>query len=475
MTNQAGTYDSALAKELTLAKLLDIFARQNVTGVYVKKLAPNDNSKNQPYFGGHLTDLSFIPSGDLIASESTSQKSRITNRDIKYSAPLSFSWVDASGELYPAPNSKLIYYPQYPEVRFSGFLKGSRVSAGEWMDPTKNGRREGRWLILGVRQDKKIFGYLATPNCNLSKELESLELDSASAVFKIVPLSKGAPREVSSRSRLISKFLEIHNAGWIPSQRLTADRGIIAYEARNAGGYTLEAQLEITPNGYAEPDYLGWEVKQFSVTRFPRIGARPTTLFTPEPDGGLYKDQGAISFVRQYGYEDKSGKPDRLNFGGKHIVDQVQATTGLKMKLLGFDAESGRITEAAGCIALIDQSETITASWSFAKLMDHWKRKHAKALYVPSMLQKREDGRTYYRYGNEIELGAGTDMELLLKRLQDGSAYYDPGIKLEQASSPTPKIKKRNQFRTTHKQLPKLYKSFEYVDISTPQNGYLFP
>jgi hypothetical protein len=29
----------------------------------------------------------------------------------------------------------------------------------------------------------------------------------------------------------------------------------------NCGGYTLEAELGATPNGYSEPDFMGWEIK----------------------------------------------------------------------------------------------------------------------------------------------------------------------------------------------------------------------
>jgi hypothetical protein len=36
-----------------------------------------------------------------------------------------------------------------------------------------------------------------------------------------------------------------------------------------------------------EPDFLGWEVKQFAVEGFERIeSAKPITMMTPEPDGG---------------------------------------------------------------------------------------------------------------------------------------------------------------------------------------------
>ncbi|RQW85959.1 MAG: hypothetical protein EHM79_10605, partial [Geobacter sp.] len=40
------------------------------------------------------------------------------------------------------------------------------------------------------------------------------------------------------------------------------------------------------PNGKAEPDYLGYEVKQYSVTNLNRITAGRLTLMTPQPTGG---------------------------------------------------------------------------------------------------------------------------------------------------------------------------------------------
>jgi len=255
--------------------------------------------------------------------------------------------------------------------------------------------------------------------------------------------------------------------GAIPGQRLNAALELIPYNAQNGGGYTLEAQLGIAPNGFAEPDYLGWEVKQFGVSRFPAIGAKPTTLMTPEPNGGFYKKQGATDFVRLYGYKDKSGKPDRLNFGGRHISGVPHKLTELTLKLVGFDPEGSKITNAEGFIGLYDKSENIAASWSFAKLMDHWKRKHSQAVYVPCTKQMNlQSGTPEYHFGKNIELGVGTDLELFLGCMHSGTVYYDPGIKLEHASSASPKLKRRNQFRVAHKKLQKLYKNFEFVDIS---------
>jgi len=241
---------------------------------------------------------------------------------------------------------------------------------------------------------------------------------------------------------------------------------LIPYKAPNGGGYTLEAALGISPNGIAEPDYLGWEVKQFGVKRFPQTGAKPTTLMTPEPNGGYYTAAGAIEFVKTYGYPDKSGKEDRINFGGKHIVGKNQTLTNLTMELVGFDAETSAITDASGAIALLDNDGNITASWSFAKIMNHWKRKHSQAVYIPCM-RRSNSGAIQYHYGKDIELGTGTSFEMLLSAMHLGAVFYDPGIKVEHASTDKPKIKRRSQFRVNHKHLDTLYSNFEYVDVTS--------
>jgi hypothetical protein len=186
---------------------------------------------------------------------------------------------------------------------------------------------------------------------------------------------------------------------------------------------------------------------------------------TPEPNGGFYVKHGAQEFVRHYGYPDKSDKPDRLNFGGRHIIDKPCAATGLILKLSGFDQEASSITDAQGAIVLVDDNDIVTASWSFAKLMTHWKRKHAQAVYVPCISQSVANGGKEYHYGKNIELGIGTDFEMILEAMSNGHVYYDPGIKLEFASTDKPKIKKRSQFRVNHKQISSLYNNFEFIDI----------
>lgn len=461
MKSDAGTYDNHASKVITLSTIRQIFENLGVSTIYVKKLAPNDNSKNQPFMGCHLTDLSFIPTGEVVASNSASQK---TAKDkVKFQAPLDFYWVNSNGEKLVAPKAQLIYYPQYPEVRLSGFLAGSKVNISRWMSPEKDGRSLGRWLLLGVTKEKSICAYLATPESCLAKELAHANYIEISKVFW--QLAPGADAPIKSPRQLLEeKLLEIHMMQWVAGQKFHSGIGPVPYKAANGGGYTLESLLEISPNGVADPDYLGWEVKQFAVSKFPRKGAKPSTLMTPEPNGGFYKEIGAVEFVRAFGYPDKNGKPDRINFGGVHIANKPHKLTGLTLKLIGFDPITSSITDANGAIALIDEIGNVTACWTFAKLMDHWKRKHSQAVYIPC-IRRIHLGEYQYLFGKDIELGIGTDFERFLAAMVSGSIYYDPGIKLEDASTELPKLKRRSQFRVDHKDLPSLYDQFEFIDL----------
>ena len=462
MSSTPGTYDTDTAKKIALKKIVGMLSDFGVSNIYVKRLASNDNSKNQPYFGPHLTDLSFLPTGEIETNISSSQKTNNPKKKIIYQAPLCLKWFDSKGNTYPAPHAKLIYYPQYPEVRFSGFLKGSKANISRWMDPGKQGRAEGRWLIMGVADDKTVYCYLATPDSALAQGLEKVSrTKNRSALSQIVLQAIGIG--LSDRQRLTRALLKIHDMGWVSGKKMGTDGNVAPYKAPNAGGYTLEALLGISPNGVAEPDYHGWEIKQFRVKAFPRKEAQPTTLMTPEPNGGVYTTQGAEAFIRQYGY--KSSKPDRLNFGGIHRANTRCKKTKLTMALQGFDPNTSLITNANGEIALLDDKGNVAASWSFPKMMNHWKRKHSRAAYIPCRMRTSMNESEYW-YGSDIELGIGTDFEMFLSAMTRGHVYYDPGTKMEKASSNRPKIKKRNQFRTYHGDLCALYKDFEFVDLN---------
>lgn len=434
---------------MNLKNLKSLFVDNGCTKIYIKKLAPNDNSKNQVYFGGSFDILNILPISEIETVEAGDWKKE------RFKASIKFSWIGEDGNLYPAPNAQLILYPKYPEVRFSGFLLRCEKPPSKLMAQ----RLADRLLFFSVANDGTVLGYVTAPDSELAAEFENEKSISEHGVFKVIEL----PQATNNRVKLLNELLRIHELGWIKSKRLDRDGNILACEAPNCGGYTLEAELGITPNGYSEPDFLGWEVKQFGVSNFLKTNSAVITLMTPEPTDGIYKMEGAESFIRKYGYADKTGREDRMNFGGIHKTGIRHQSTNLELQLIGFDSDSGKIRSTNGRIALVDIEGNETASWSFASMLLHWNRKHNQACYVPSLNETVQE--RHYKYGNNIILGTGTDFQLFLSQMANGNIYYDPGIKMENIST-KPLIKKRSQFRIKSQHLPLLYKLNEIVDIT---------
>lgn len=434
---------------MNLDNLKRIFSDNGCKRIYVKELSPNDNSKNQVYLGGSFGILNVFPISDVSSDDSGDWKR------VRFKASVDFNWITQDGTVSKAPNSQLILYPKYPEVRLSGFLAGCEHAPSDLMAT----RMSGRILFLAATDKGSLLCYVCSSESDVASSYKAIRDFEKHGIFNIIDLHDAK----NEKGILIRELSRIHSYEWIKSKRLGSGGVILPCNAPNCGGYTLEAELGITPNGYSEPDFLGWEIKQFSVSRFDRIGSSVITLFTPEPTGGYYTEHGVESFIRKYGYEDRMGRVDRMNFGGIHKSGIVHPLTGLKLTLLGFDVESGKIRSADGSIALLDKDGVITASWSFASLLKHWNRKHNLACYVPS--QNRKEPVLEYRYGNLIMMNSGTDFILFLKAMAKGEIYYDPGIKLENASG-TPVTKRRSQFRVKSGMLSTLYQKSEMVNVT---------
>jgi len=435
-----------------LDTLKDLFSRHKVNKVVIKNLSPNDNSKNQLYLGMGFDAAQVFPHTSIIPDQSQSSRP-----EPKFKADLDFSWIDATGRIDPTPHAQLILYPKYPEVRFSGFLRGANFQLTDLMGT--QARIEGRLMIWGI-SGNKIIGHVISPENPLAIHLKSEFLDPNTLLNEYNSLNL----RQTSKELLIRKLLEIHNKGWISSYRLDGNGNRIEYNKPNSGGYTLEAEFGITPNGYSEPDFIDWELKQYSVNAFDKLYKKVITLMTPEPTGGIYKNSGVKDFILRYGYEDKNGKPDRLNFGGIHKVGEFHHLTDLKLILSGYDSIKNKIVDAFGAIQLIDHDDNVAAEWSFSSLLEHWNRKHRHAAYIPSM-KRIESGSVQYQYGNLIQLGENTDFLLFLKAMSIQSVYYDPGIKMENVSSESPKTKRRSQFRIAIPDLTTLYQDFNTVNI----------
>jgi hypothetical protein len=434
------------SNEFTLARLKEAMRDNGVGRLYAKRLAENDNSKNQVYLGPDLSSLNILPVHGIVQDP---QKSEVLK------APLEFLWLDDHGNVSNAPGAQLILYPQYPEVRLSGFLRGCVGPPSELMTI----RQQGRVLFLGITQSGKIIGFVASPESKLGREFEELGDLQEIGVFLEIPVQGLDPRNA-----LLAELKRVHLLNWIDSKRLKADGTIANCNSSNCGGYTLEAELGVRPNGFSEPDFLGWEIKQHGVENFERPeSGTPITLMTPEPTAGYYKDQGVDRFIREFGYRDKI-RPDRLNFSGRHFANKVCGATGLKLVLTGYDQSTGRIDDLNGGLSLLTPEREPAATWQYTDIMRHWNRKHAQAAYVPAM--KRTDPRLSYKFGPIIRMAEGTDFLLFLKAVSLGKLYYDPGIKMENVSATHPTIKRRSQFRMASGDISALYRKVERVDLT---------
>lgn len=433
-----------------LSRLFDHMAAEGATRFYAKRLAPNDNSKNQIYLGGGFGALNIIPHGP-IGDDNAVRAGSVRDRA---KATVRFFWIDELG-VTPAPDAQLILYPKYPEVRMSGFLKGAERAPSSLM----KSRDEGRVLFFGICPDGRVLGHVVSHDNPIAKAFDAAAtgLEPTGVFVDLESLRRGG---VDPREALVTALRRIHAKGWIPSQKIGRAGTPEPYSAQNGGGYTLEAELGIAPNGNAEPDFMGWEIKQYGVTNFVAYRAKsPVTLMTPEPTGGLYQDEGVDAFLRRYGYADKKGSAGRINFGGIYAANRTfHPKTGLALRLTGFNSETGKIIDLGGEISLVDRRDTVAASWSFSSIMAHWNRKHAKAAYIPSL---KQGSPPKYRYGAVVNLCEETDVLLFLAAIAAGSVYYDPGIKMVNAPGIRPERKRRSQFRVKHGGLKKLYRTFE--------------
>jgi len=460
MTAAEYEYERWLAS-LTMSDIRRLFQQHEANELLCKVLPRNANSKNQVYVASDLGELGKIPSGPIVPATSTSNKPGGKLTPI-FKAPVAISWILPNGVLAPANHAKLIAYPQYPEVRFSGFLQGCQKAPSFLFDINKRGHTPDRLFFLGPRPDGMVLALAVPPESPAAREFRETSADFDSyGVFTVIPLRPG--QAGNGLALLLRELCRIHRLEWTPSLRLDKSGILVPCNATNCGGYTLEAQLGIKSNGISEPDFHGWEIKARNVSNIERPGTSRVTLFTPEPDGGFYATQGPDEFVRKWGYPDRLGRLDRRNFGGIYRCGgDFNTLTHTKMVLDGFDHETGTFV-AEGAIRLIDRRGIEAASWSFVKLMEHWKRKHAHVAYIPCKGRKQPD--RAYQYAKTALLGVGAEFRHFLKAIAEGHVFYDPGIKLENSSSAKPKHKLRSQIRVSSSCISLLYKSTQIVEV----------
>jgi hypothetical protein len=442
--------------EITEETVWQLFADYGAQAVQIKYLQKNHNSKNQVYLAGDLSELAMLPMGAVQPTPGTSAK-KGAGAPI-YHAPVPWTWIGPYGAS-PAPTAQLVFYPQYPEVRLSGFLRGSHDAPNALMSILDRGQEEGRVLIFGVSSTAdEILAMVLSGESPAAKAFDRFRGEPGQIVT--VPVSEEIPLDF--RANLMEELARIHGLGWLEACELPASGVMRPCRGPRCGGHTLEAHMGIPLNGVPAPDFGEWEVKQHAVASFERPGTGHITLFTPEPDLGDYAEYGVDWFARTYGVRAESEA--RYDFTGRHIVNGTpHPKTGLELALWGYDPRSKAMT-ADGFVGLVNGHGEVVSGWSFAKLLNHWQTKHAYAAYVPSQ-SLRDSMPRLYRYANRVHLAEGTRFGLFLEAMASGAVVYDPGIKSELQDTGRWRPKARSQFRIGMSSLGRLYDDFYEVDV----------
>lgn len=361
--------------------------------------------------------------------------------------------MNGDGRVGQAPGAQLILYPQYPEVRLSGFLNGCPIAPSAEMQPIPRADRrfnnapDGRILFFGVTQDR-VYAYLATATSHVAKVLHDNPPGPALLDAGVLREIRH-PRAPDPREQLLSRLRAVSQANPHASRRLSRNGEALAYAAPNGAGYTLEALLDIIPNGNAEPDFMGWEIKAYGRSRI--------TLMTPEPNAGFYGRHGVEAFLRKYG---RILLDDVIYFTGTHRANVRSPTSGHMLVIDGFDNVTCKITNVDGGIYLLDRYGEVSAGWTFAGLVEHWGRKHAAAAYIP-YVKSTVSLHPAYSYISPVLMGEGTEFAFFLKALSDGAVIYDPAPKLERASQIVSRTKARSQFRISSRDIHRLYQKLD--------------
>ena len=195
--------------EINFSQFSELLQAKGVKRLLIKHLAENDNSKNQIYLGtGDMALMQILPHTGLFSDKTTKREN--------FKAKVDFYWLDEDQNINHAPHSQLIFYPDYPEIRFSGFLIGAKNAPSKLMRE----RLSGRVMFFGICDDGKVIGYVTTTDQRLIKEIEGQGVFERVGVLSQIPLQE---KFEDPKVILLKQLKRINGLGWINAKRLTTE------------------------------------------------------------------------------------------------------------------------------------------------------------------------------------------------------------------------------------------------------------
>lgn len=474
ITKQSSEFEHTPA---SLSELADLLAVIGADEAFLKLLPKNANDKNQIYIAsdfGVIFDLFDVTLSERGESISGTKDRSTPGKKIPEAVFNDFAWLRRDLSEVKARRVKAIIYTQYPEARLSGLqaIDGSMPQSLS-VSFTKQYPDKKRLLVLARLPLGKCIGIVCIDlNPGFEAEIKSLP------GFERAPACKRLKIEQNRSEALASKLAAIVGRP-LRGCRLDAFGQTLPFSGTQVCGYTLEHALGIVPNSNKDGDLFGIELKTHTK---PKV-----TLFTPEPDGGIYTKDFA-TFMKTYGYLDDHGD---YRLTGLHRANEICSKSRLTLQVresrLDADGEvraypynpNTPLTPKLDSIdvALVGPAGEVAASWSLERLMNCWGAKHNEVVYIPAVKATNSNQDEYSQgfehlitYGEKVMWCRNTTAEKLLKAIDTGVIYLDPAPKLH--SSDPSKNKRRAQWRVNDisKAASVLYERVEFRQVASAGN-----
>ncbi|MBJ7312181.1 MvaI/BcnI family restriction endonuclease [Rugamonas sp. CCM 8940] len=435
----------------SVAELSALLALYGADLALLKILPKNANDKNQIYVAsdfGVLFDIFDLTLAERGASTSETKDRSDSSSRIREAAFNSFTWIRRNGPPVAARRVKAIIYPQYPEARLSGLQTvENTMPQALSVAYTKQYPEAKRLLVLGRLPRGECIGLVCIDmSSEFEAELAALPGFTRAKACKRLEIAQDSAGKLEARlASVLGKSL--------PGCRLDSYGNTLPFSGTQVCGYTLEHALGIVPNSNMDGDLYGIELKTHTQVK--------VTLFTPEPDGGLYVESFA-GFMKKYGYADADGD---YRLTGVHRAGEICAKSGLTLQVWEYREEEGRrvaypynpataLTAKIGAVdvVLTGPEGEVAASWSLERLMNCWGAKHNQVVYIkankvpnPDAAQAAAGHEHLVTFERTVMWCRNTTAERLLNAICDGVIFLDPAPKLHATSSA--KNKRRAQWR----------------------------
>jgi hypothetical protein len=450
MTLQFNILDHSGKK--TLFDIKSLLAVHKCERALIKKLVKNNNDKQQVYFHHDASLLNSVFDMTFTTREASQSKKRhgsIKGRKILSAVFNEFRWIGTDHSLHRVPACKGVLYAQYPEVRLSGFKADTGIMPRSMaIEYVRENPEVDRYLVIGATAEGKAIAImLVNPGSEFSREFLHLPFMTNSKVCRLLEIS-----QISGSDKLLTLLKQRVGGRSVKGCRLDADGRTIPFTGTQVHGYTLEHELGIRTNASKDGDIFGIELKCFT--------SKKLTLFTPEPDGGLYFESFP-AFMEKYGYE----KAAVYRLTGLHRAGSISEKSGLSLRVICTQKDSlnGELSDYDPtkplshqlenlCVVLTDDDDNLAASWSADRLLNNWGVKHNESVYVPASVVRNEHLKEYEAgfekrviFGNKVLWCKRTSLERMMKAIAGGVIFLDPAPKYD---PDTPKNnKRRSQWR----------------------------